>query len=63
MLRHLVVPLLGLAVVVAVIVEAAASAQLVGGVWLVVGLVVLAVQYRGEREPSRGGEGGRGAAG
>lgn len=46
-LRHLVVPLLGLAVVVAVIAEASAAAQAVGGAWLVVGLVVLAVQYRG----------------
>ncbi|MER0482417.1 APC family permease [Streptomyces sp. Edi2] len=46
-LRHLVVPLLGLAVVVAVIVEASAAAQAVGGAWLVVGLVVLAMQYRG----------------
>ncbi|MFF8783943.1 APC family permease [Streptomyces sp. NPDC015125] len=46
-LRHLVVPLLGLAVVVAVIVEASAAAQAVGGAWLVVGLMVLAMQYRG----------------
>lgn len=46
-LRHLVVPLLGLAVVVAVVFEASAAAQAVGGAWLVVGLVVLAMQYRG----------------
>ncbi|MEU6327525.1 APC family permease [Streptomyces sp. NPDC047049] len=46
-LRHLVVPLLGLAVVVAVIAGASAAARAVGGAWLVVGLVVLAVQYRG----------------
>ncbi|WP_129294376.1 APC family permease [Streptomyces lydicus] len=45
-LRHLVVPLLGLAVVVAVIAEASAAARAVGGAWLVVGLVVLAVRYR-----------------
>ncbi|KPC66758.1 APC family permease [Streptomyces chattanoogensis] len=44
-LRHVVVPLLGLAVVLAVIVEASATAQAVGAVWLAVGLVVLAVQY------------------
>ncbi|PJN42694.1 amino acid permease [Streptomyces sp. CB02959] len=44
-LRHVVVPLAGLAVVVAVVVEASPTAQVVGGVWLVVGLVVLAVQY------------------
>ncbi|MET7618349.1 APC family permease [Streptomyces sp. NPDC005408] len=43
-LRHLVVPLLGAAVTVAVIVEAAGSAQVVGVVWLGVGLIVLAVQ-------------------
>ncbi|OSY41348.1 hypothetical protein BG653_05115 [Streptomyces platensis] len=47
MLWHAVVPLLGLAVVIAVVVEASATAQLVGGVWLVAGLVVLAVQYGG----------------
>ncbi|GFE14616.1 amino acid permease [Streptomyces glebosus] len=46
-LWHAVVPLLGLAVVIAVVVEASATAQLVGGVWLVAGLVVLAVQYGG----------------
>ncbi|MEU1279950.1 APC family permease [Streptomyces sp. NPDC005805] len=44
-LRHLVVPLVGTAVLVAVIVEAAASAQVVGVVWLGVGLVVLSVQW------------------
>ncbi|MGI5470642.1 APC family permease [Streptomyces sp. CA-132043] len=44
-LSHVVIPLLGLAVVVAVIVEASPTAQVVGGVWLVIGLVVLAVQY------------------
>ncbi|MFF4949456.1 APC family permease [Streptomyces chattanoogensis] len=49
MLRHVVVPVLGLAVVLAVIVEASATAQAVGAVWLAVGLVVLAVQYRGRR--------------
>ncbi|MFJ8670906.1 APC family permease [Streptomyces sp. NPDC093589] len=51
-LRHVVVPLLGLAVVVAVIVEASATAQVVGGIWLVLGLLVLAVQYRGGRRPA-----------
>ncbi|MBZ4015493.1 APC family permease [Streptomyces purpurogeneiscleroticus] len=44
-LAHVIVPLLGLAVVVAVIVEASPTAQVVGGAWLVVGLVVLAAQY------------------
>ncbi|MFF2808971.1 APC family permease [Streptomyces sp. NPDC058000] len=45
LLRHVVVPLVGLAVVVAVVVEASPTAQVVGGAWLLVGLVVLAVQY------------------
>ncbi|WP_328731545.1 APC family permease [Streptomyces caniferus] len=54
--RHLVVPLLGLAVVVAVIAEASAAARAVGGAWLVVGLVVLAAQYRGRARA--GGERG-----
>ncbi|UKY52468.1 APC family permease [Streptomyces inhibens] len=57
-LRHVVVPLLGLAVVIAVVVEASATAQIVGGVWLVVGLVVLAVRYgRRGRRTGRGAEG------
>ncbi|WP_382465302.1 APC family permease [Streptomyces noursei] len=52
-LRHVVVPLVGLAVVVTVIVEASRTAQAVGGVWLLVGLVVLAVQYlRARSAPS-----------
>ncbi|MFI0784525.1 APC family permease [Streptomyces lydicus] len=56
-LRHVVVPLLGLAVVVAVIVAASPTAQVVGGIWLVVGLVVLAVQYV-RRAGTGGGEAG-----
>lgn len=47
-LRHLVVPVLGACVLIAVIVEAAGSAQVVGAVWLAVGLVVLSAQ-RGRR--------------
>ncbi|MFF0449373.1 APC family permease [Streptomyces sp. NPDC004609] len=43
-LRHLVVPVLGAVVLIAVIVEAAGSAQVVGAIWLAVGLVVLLVQ-------------------
>ncbi|MFF4097949.1 APC family permease [Streptomyces sp. NPDC001903] len=42
--KHLLLPVLGAAVTVAVIVEAAWTAQLVGAVWLAVGLAVLAVQ-------------------
>ncbi|MCX5399440.1 APC family permease [Streptomyces sp. NBC_00102] len=47
--RHLVVPVLGAAALVAVIVEATTSAQVVGAVWFAVGLVVVAVQ--GGRRP------------
>ncbi|MFG2223773.1 APC family permease [Streptomyces sp. NPDC048644] len=48
-LRHVVAPVLGLAVVVAVIVEASETAQVIAACWLVVGFVVLALQYRGRR--------------
>ncbi|MFH8488363.1 APC family permease [Streptomyces longisporoflavus] len=48
--RHLLVPVLGAAITVAVIVEAAGSAQVVGLIWFVVGLAVLGGQWarRGE---------------
>ncbi|MBT2527705.1 APC family permease [Streptomyces sp. ISL-99] len=46
--RHVLLPVLGAAVAVAVIVEASGTAQAVGAVWLVVGLIVVAVQ-RGRR--------------
>ncbi|MFG2568523.1 APC family permease [Streptomyces sp. NPDC048567] len=46
--RHLVVPVVGAGVLIAVIVEATGSAQVVGACWLVVGLVVVLVQ-RGRR--------------
>ncbi|MEU6677412.1 APC family permease [Streptomyces sp. NPDC046925] len=48
--RHILVPLLGAAITIAVIVEAAGSAQVVGLVWFVVGLAVLVAQRarRGE---------------
>lgn len=42
--RHVAVPLLGLAVVIAVIATAATAAQRVGAVWLAAGLLVLAGQ-------------------
>ncbi|MFI9099544.1 APC family permease [Streptomyces fildesensis] len=48
-LRHIVVPLLGLAITIAVIVEAAGSAQVVGAVWLAAGLIVLAAQLSRRR--------------
>ncbi|MFJ2187673.1 APC family permease [Kitasatospora sp. NPDC087861] len=43
-LRHLVVPALGIAVIGAVVYEASTTAQIVGLIWLAVGLVVLGVQ-------------------
>ncbi|MFB8207484.1 APC family permease [Streptomyces sp. NPDC056010] len=46
--RHLVVPVVGAGVLIAVIVEATGSAQVVGACWLFVGLVVVLVQ-RGRR--------------
>ncbi|MGW6058837.1 APC family permease [Streptomyces sp. NPDC055189] len=48
--RHLLVPVLGAAITIAVIVEAAGSAQVVGLIWFVVGLAVLLGQRarRGE---------------
>ncbi|MFD5506362.1 APC family permease [Streptomyces sp. NPDC127051] len=42
--KHLLMPVLGAAVTIAVIVEAAWTAQLVGAVWLAAGLAVLVVQ-------------------
>jgi amino acid transporter len=42
--RHVLVPVLGAAITVAVIVEASGAAQVVGAVWLAAGLVVLVVQ-------------------
>ncbi|MFJ2703408.1 APC family permease [Streptomyces sp. NPDC087428] len=47
--RHVLVPVVGAGVLIAVIVEATSSAQVVGACWLVVGLAVLAVQQRHRR--------------
>ncbi|MFD5125669.1 APC family permease [Streptomyces sp. NPDC058385] len=47
--RHLLVPVLGAAITVAVIVEASGTAQVVGAIWLAAGLVVLVAQ-RGLRD-------------
>ncbi|MFE6752997.1 APC family permease [Streptomyces sp. NPDC057684] len=46
--RHLLVPVVGAAITVAVIVEASGTAQVVGAIWLAMGLVVLVAQ-RGRR--------------
>jgi amino acid transporter len=55
--RHVLVPVVGAAVTIAVIAEASGTAQVVGAVWFVVGLGVLVAQ-RGRRVD--GGEGGDG---
>ncbi|MYW64868.1 amino acid permease [Streptomyces sp. SID8379] len=49
--RHLLVPVLGAVITVAVIVEASASAQVVGAIWLAVGVVVLVVQRGRAADP------------
>ncbi|KOV73258.1 MULTISPECIES: APC family permease [unclassified Streptomyces] len=46
--RHVLVPVAGAAITVAVVAEAAGLAQIVGAAWLVIGLLVLAAQ-RGRR--------------
>ncbi|MET7698481.1 APC family permease [Streptomyces sp. NPDC005485] len=48
--RHVLMPVVGAAITVAVIVEASGTAQVVGAVWLAVGLTVLVVQ-RGRPAP------------
>ncbi|WP_093799271.1 APC family permease [Streptomyces sp. Wb2n-11] len=55
--RHVLMPALGAAVAVAVIVEASRTAQVVGAVWLAVGLVVVVAQ-RGRRTGPGVGAGG-----
>ncbi|MFF8830317.1 APC family permease [Streptomyces sp. NPDC015131] len=54
-LRHVAVPVVGAAILVAVMAEAATSALVVGSLWLAVGLVVLAVQWgrRDGADPTR----------
>lgn len=52
--RHVLVPVVGAGVLVAVIVEATTSAQVVGLCWLGVGFVVLAVQGTGRRSGAEG---------
>ncbi|MFF8842734.1 APC family permease [Streptomyces sp. NPDC015127] len=57
--RHLLVPVLGIGVLLAVIVEAAGSAQVMGVVWLGIGLVVLSVQWGRRGIPPNGPGTGR----
>ncbi|MEU4270090.1 APC family permease [Streptomyces sp. NPDC026092] len=47
--RHVVMPVVGAAILIAVIFEASAAAQVVGVIWLAVGLVVLGVQGTAQR--------------
>ncbi|MET7595262.1 APC family permease [Streptomyces sp. NPDC005496] len=51
--RHVLMPAIGAAITVAVIVEASGTAQVVGAIWLVIGLVVLVAQ-RGRTPAPRG---------
>ncbi|MGH3098178.1 MAG: APC family permease, partial [Streptosporangiales bacterium] len=47
--RHLITPLAGATILVAVLVLASHRAQIVGAAWLIVGLVIVAVQQRRRR--------------
>ncbi|MFJ9819570.1 hypothetical protein ACIRU3_30765 [Streptomyces sp. NPDC101151] len=49
--RHVLVPVAGAAITVAVIAQASGAAQAVGAAWLVIGLLVL-VGQRGRTSPS-----------
>ncbi|MER7111169.1 APC family permease [Streptomyces sp. NPDC000229] len=57
-LKHVVLPVVGAVILVAVIAEAATSALVLGALWLAVGLVVLALQW-GRREGEPRGDAGR----
>ncbi|MFI7613922.1 APC family permease [Nonomuraea terrae] len=48
---HLVAPAIGFAVLVAVVINQNVAAHWVGGLWLVVGLIVLAASYASGRRP------------
>jgi amino acid transporter len=54
-LRHLVFPVLGFAVLLYVVINAKLAAQLLGFLWLGVGVVVLAVSYLTGRRPALSG--------
>ncbi|WP_409059432.1 APC family permease [Streptomyces sp. SYP-A7185] len=54
--RHVLVPVLGAAITLAVIFEAAGSAQVVGAVWLAVGLIVLFAQRARRAERAQRGD-------
>jgi amino acid transporter len=49
---HLIAPVIGFAVLVAVVINQGVAAQAVGGIWLAVGLVVLGISYARGRRPT-----------
>jgi amino acid transporter len=49
--RHLVVPVIGFAILVAVIINAQVAAQTLGFIWLAIGLVLMGVLLATGREP------------
>ncbi|MCK2219967.1 APC family permease [Actinomadura sp. ATCC 31491] len=51
LLAHLIVPVVGFVVLVAVVINQNVAAQWVGGLWLALGLVVLAITYLTGRRP------------
>ncbi|MGW2557707.1 APC family permease [Streptomyces sp. NPDC001514] len=51
--RHVLIPVLGAVVTIAVIAEASHTAQVVGAIWLAVGLLVLVCQRGGGQDASR----------
>ncbi|MGS2641740.1 amino acid permease [Streptosporangium sp. LJ11] len=53
--RHLVVPVLGFAILLYVVINASIAAQTLGIVWFCVGLVVLGVSYATGRRPTLAG--------
>ncbi|WP_206060748.1 hypothetical protein [Nonomuraea basaltis] len=48
---HLIAPVVGFAVLVAVVYNQNVHAQWVGGIWLAVGLIVLGITYAVGRKP------------
>lgn len=51
-LAHLVVPVVGIVVLVAVVLNQSVYAQWAGGIWLAVGLLVLGISYALGRRPA-----------
>ncbi len=52
---HLIVPLVGMAILIEVIINANVLAQEVGGIWLAIGVIVLAGLYAAGRRPAISG--------